>query len=122
VAEVLYNAAIPVIKSSILLLYRRIFPQLWLNRALLVLGLFIVSYSVAQILADIFQCTPANSLWGERPKKYCINYPLLIKIGGIINILTDAAILALPIPSLWKLNLSTARKRLLIVMFLIGGM
>ncbi|KAF2108972.1 hypothetical protein BDV96DRAFT_652214 [Lophiotrema nucula] len=120
-AEVMYNAAIPVIKSSILLLYHRIFPQQWLNRALLFLGLFIVSYSVAQILADIFQCTPVNSLWGERPKEYCINYPMLIKICGIINILTDVAILALPMPSLWRLNLSTARKRLLMVMFLVGG-
>ncbi|KAF2468387.1 uncharacterized protein BDR25DRAFT_205126, partial [Lindgomyces ingoldianus] len=121
VAEIMYNAAIPLIKSSILLLYHRIFPQRWLNQALLGLGLFIIAYSVAQILADIFQCTPVDSIWGASLKKHCIKYPMLIKICGIINILTDVAILALPIPSLWRLNLSAARKRLLLLMFLIGG-
>ncbi|KAF2820121.1 hypothetical protein CC86DRAFT_243293, partial [Ophiobolus disseminans] len=119
--KVTYNMAIPLIKSSILLLYHRIFPQQWFHRALLGLGIFIVGYSLAQIISTILQCTPIESLWGGSPKEHCINYPLLIKICGTINILTDVAILALPIPSLWKLNLSMARKRLLIVMFLAGG-
>ncbi|KAF2704364.1 hypothetical protein K504DRAFT_442554 [Pleomassaria siparia CBS 279.74] len=121
VAEVTYTMAIPLIKCSILLLYHRIFPQKWLNLALLGLGFFITAYNLAQILATIFQCAPVDSLWGASPKEHCINVPLLIKICGTINILTDVAILALPIPSLWKLNLSVARKRLLIVMFSMGG-
>ncbi|KAF2245034.1 hypothetical protein BU26DRAFT_434462 [Trematosphaeria pertusa] len=120
-AEIIYNAAIPFIKVSILLLYHRIFPQQWLNRALLWLGSFILAYSIAQIFADIFQCIPVDSLWGASPNRYCINYPLLIKICGVINILTDVAILALPMPSLLKLNLSASRKRLLMITFSIGG-
>jgi hypothetical protein len=121
-AEIMYNAAIPFIKASILLLYHRIFPQQWMKRALILLGSFIVAYSVAQVFADIFQCTPVDSLWGASPKQHCIDYPLLIKVCGVINILTDVAILALPMPSLWKLNLSSSRKRLLMITFLIGGM
>jgi hypothetical protein len=121
-AEIMYNAAIPFIKASILLLYHRIFPQLWMKRALLWLGFFILACSIAQIFADIFQCIPVGSLWGAHRKQYCINFPLLIKIFGVINILTDVAILALPMPSLWKLKLSESKKRLLLITFSIGGM
>lgn len=118
----MYNSAIPIIKTSILLLYRRIFPQRWLKWTLVGLGAFIIAYSVALVIADIFQCTPVDSLWGASPKKYCINFPLLIKISGVINILTDVAILAVPVMPLWSLKLSAARRRLLLLMFLIGGM
>lgn len=121
-AEIAYGLTILAIKCSILCLYYRIFPQLWLQRSLLGLGGFLAAYAVTQSLVSVFQCTPVESLWGAAPKKHCINYPVLVKVGGIVTILTDVITLSLPIPSLLKLNLSPTRKKLLIVTFLIGGM
>jgi len=120
-SETMYNVAIPVIKISILYLYRRIFPQPWFNRALIVLGGFIVAYSLAQIFADIFQCVPISSLWGATAPEFCINYPALIISMGVVNTVTDIIMLSLPMPLLWKLQLSTMRKRLLTGLFLMGG-
>ncbi len=52
-------------KVSILLLYKRIFPQKWFRSALLAVGAFVVSYSTVQFFADIFQCTPVSFLWDK---------------------------------------------------------
>lgn len=121
-AEVLYNSSIPIIKLSILCLYRRIFPQRWFSYTLMCLGAFVIAYSVASIFADVFQCVPTNSIWEREKAKFCINYPALIISTGVINVLTDIILLALPIPILWGLNMSLARKRLLTMLFLMGGL
>ncbi|KAF1919979.1 hypothetical protein BDU57DRAFT_513312 [Ampelomyces quisqualis] len=121
VVEVTYIVAILLIKSSILLLYHRIFPQLWFKWTLLGFGMFITAHFLASFIANLVRCTPMESLWDAAISKQCINYSLLVKITGSINILTDFAILALTIPLLWALNLSTARKSLLLLVFMIGS-
>lgn len=118
----MYNVSIPATKLSILFLYKRIFPQPWFNRTLMGLGAFIIAYSIAQIFGDIFQCIPVSSLWGATVAKHCIDYPKLIISMGVVNTITDIVMLALPIPLLWNLNLSLARKRLLTALFLMGGL
>ncbi|KAF4626140.1 hypothetical protein G7Y89_g12023 [Cudoniella acicularis] len=112
-AKTIYNVSIPLTKLSILFLYNRIFPQRWFNRTLVILGGFIIAYSLAQVFGDIFQCIPISSIWGETAPNYCINYPLLIIVIGVVNTITDIIILGLPMPLLWRLQLSTARKQLL---------
>lgn len=41
---------------------------------------------------------------------------------AIINILTDLAILALPLPWLWNLQMSKSRKFTVLAIFLLGGL
>jgi hypothetical protein len=121
-AETIYNVAIPLIKISILYLYGRIFPQKWFNRTLVVLGAFIIAYSLAQVFGDIFQCVPISSLWGATEPTFCINLPALIISMGVVNTVTDIIMLSLPMPLLWTLQLSTMRKKLLTGLFLMGGL
>jgi hypothetical protein len=118
----MYNVTLPVIKMSILSLYARIFPQERFNRILLVLGAFIIAYSLATVFADIFQCVPISSLWDATEPTFCMNYPALIISTGVVNTVTDIIMLSLPMPLLWKLQLSTTKKKLITSLFLMGGL
>ncbi|MCJ1455501.1 hypothetical protein MMC28_005856 [Mycoblastus sanguinarius] len=120
-AESFYTVSIFAIKLSILFLYRRIFPQRWFKHTLIVLGGFIVAYTLAQVFYVIFQCVPISSAWNPNETGKCVPYGSLALAMGIVNILTDITMLILPIPLLWKLNVSGTRKWMLTVMFSLGG-
>ena len=120
-AEILYSATIPTIKVSILCLYARIFPQKWFKYILWAVGVFCVAYTVAQFLADVLQCVPLDKLWDPTVAGACINFESVIISGGILNIVTDFMILTLPMPLVWQLQVPTAKKRTLSIMFGIGA-
>lgn len=109
-------------KISILMLYNRIFPLPWFRKTILGLGIFIVAYSVPQMFGTIFQCVPIHYQWTPGVVPKCIDYVAMIIACGVINIFTDFAILALPLPVLWRLQVSQHRKMALSFMFLIGSL
>ncbi|KAF1948665.1 hypothetical protein CC80DRAFT_458826 [Byssothecium circinans] len=123
VAETAYNFSIMTTKLSILCLYYRLFPLPWFKKAVMALGAFVIAYSIPQIFGDIFQCVPIKAKWDPvaAMTAHCIDYVKLIITCGIINIITDFMMLALPVPVLWSLHVSSHRKLVLSVMFLIGG-
>lgn len=111
-----------VIKTSILLLYRRIFPDRRFHLWVYAMGVFVVAYSVSAFFAFLFQCVPIAAGWDLNIKGRCINLSLAFTIVGAINVITDAVILAMPLPQLWRLNTTTARKAQLVGVFLTGGL
>jgi hypothetical protein len=86
------------------------------------MGVFVVAYSVSAFFAFLFQCVPIAAGWDLNIKGRCINLSLAFTIVGAINVITDAVILAMPLPQLWRLNTTTARKAQLVGMFLTGGL
>jgi hypothetical protein len=113
-----------ITKLSILVLYYRLFPLLWFKRVIYALAALVLAYGIPQIFVDIFQCVPLKAKWDPvaAMTAYCIDYVKLIIVCGIINIITDFMILALPIPVLWSLHVSHHRKLVLSAMFLLGGL
>ena len=77
-------------------------------------------YSIASFFGDIFQCVPLRKLWIPTVPGRCINFEALIIAGGVLNVVTDFAILGLPMPLLWRLEAPTRRKRLLSIVFSFG--
>jgi hypothetical protein len=71
----------------------------------------------------IFQCTPVSGAWqvwdGERPAK-CINQNAMVITTSSINIFLDLAIIGLPLPELYKLNLSLGKKIQVMLVFCLG--
>lgn len=114
--------AVLLVKYSILLLYSRIFPQRWFRRALYATALFILSWWLAGTLTSIFQCLPISSQWDPTVHGYCINYGNLVLATGIINIITDLVIIALPIRLVWQLKLKRMKKYLTILTFVSGSL
>ncbi len=61
--ETLYTPASTCIKFSVLLLYRRIFPNKKLKIVSWCITGFLITFALAQMLSVIIQCTPTAALW-----------------------------------------------------------
>jgi hypothetical protein len=107
-------------------LYGRIFAQtaVWFSHTLWLTALFIFMVMIPQCFVYIFQCVPIDSLWNDYGPGYrivCINFQAAIVAFGIINIVTDWWILALPIPIVMALSLERRTKWSICSLFLVGG-
>ena len=120
-ASALYVPPIATFKLSVLCLYRRIFPSNVLKRWLIAIGLFVLLYSTAAVFVVIFQCYPIESNWDPTISGTCVNYGTYVLVIGILNIASDIAILTLPLPSLWRLQMPRSQKWVLSGLFLLGG-
>lgn len=109
------------IKASILLLYVRIFPlsqfKMW---TWIMMGVN-VSYNVTFMICSIAQCLPINSRWDTTIPSVCLNYYAVVVASGVINIVTDVIILAMPIPLIHQLHIPGRKKHMLSAVFATGA-
>lgn len=121
--ECLYVASIALTKISMLLLYLRLFPGDQLRLAVKMVLAFTTAWGIAILFANVFACSPISYFWtqwdGEH-KGECVNNDQLLWAHALINIVLDAVIIALPMPTLFKLNMNWRKKAGVIVMFAIG--
>lgn len=70
----------------------------------------------------VMLCTPIQKLWDQTiTEGSCISLNILGLATTSVHIFTDFVILAMPIPLVLKLNASAEKKRLILLMFAIGG-
>ncbi|KAI1418596.1 MFS general substrate transporter [Hypoxylon sp. FL1857] len=123
VFSVLYNPALMVTKTSVLIFYLRLSKNTQKVLRLAswaVLGLVNVA-GVVLTLINIFQCRPIAAAYDPLVQPtYCI--PLLTQFicSAPINVVTDLAILALPLPVLTSMRLPRRQKVILIFTFALG--
>ncbi|MCJ1429126.1 hypothetical protein MMC29_007039 [Sticta canariensis] len=119
--EYFYTSAIAAVKISILLLYRRLFPNHRFRIILWSFGVFILTYSTVQLLVTLFQCRPIRGAWDPFIRANCIKLNLEFMIMGSLNVATDVTTLCLPMPLLWRLKISIERRLQVMSMILLGG-
>ena len=118
----MYTSAIAAVKISILLLYRRLFPDRRFRIILWTFGAFILTYSTVQLLVTLFQCRPIPGAWDPFIRAKCIKMKVIFLITGSLNVATDVTTLCLPMPLLWRLNVSIVHRLQVMSMFLLGGL
>ncbi|OJJ78179.1 hypothetical protein ASPBRDRAFT_37377 [Aspergillus brasiliensis CBS 101740] len=120
--DVLAAAGLALAKLSVLLFYRRIFA---INRAFSIatwiLGAIVVGWFISTACGLIFASHPVVGEWQPWVAHSHIAYKPFWITYGVLNLVLDIVILALPQPLVWKLNLSKARKRQLSLVFLLGA-
>lgn len=94
-------------------------PPLLLNRELC------LNMICPQILVTIFQCQPVSAFWNryDRPStsyKCPVNVNQFFNGNSIPNIITDAALLLLPLPQIWGLSLPKTQKLAVMFIFALG--
>ena len=118
-----YGIASAVPKLAVLDTYLKIFMSRWVRYALLATGFVIVTNAIVYIPTTIFQCAPVQSLWDHSiPNRKCNNIRLHYSLAGVPNILTDAVMLILPLPIIWKLQMDKGTKAGVLATFASGGM
>ncbi|KAI9847346.1 MAG: hypothetical protein M1838_000930 [Thelocarpon superellum] len=119
--EIMYNITIVLIKTSVLLFYRRALPLAGFRMVLNVATAFVIAWGISATLGVTFQCVPISYLWKHSGPAQCINQIALVISTAAINVFTDLFIVILPIPLVWRLQ-ATRRKRLAVSgIFVLGG-
>jgi hypothetical protein len=120
----LYFAIVTSIKISILLMYRRIFSidPSFRMRSLLLLGV-VSAFWLAVTIATLLNCRPLKYSWiGLSWEQYCFNYNIFWMITGVMEVVIDISILALPVRMVLQLQLSRKRRFSIMFVFLLGGL
>ena len=118
----IYATALMTIKFSILLLYRRLFVTPKFKLATNILAILVVLWWIAVLLAQILQCRPIQGIWDSTIQASCVK-PSDYYIGvAVPNILTDVAMLCLPVRMVWPLHTKLVPKIALTFTFLTGGL
>lgn len=121
--SILYNPALMATKTSVLVFYLRLAKN---TQTILRMGswavLVIVNLAgVILTFMNVFQCQPIAAAWDtDVTSTQCI--PLLTEFicSAPVNIVTDLAILALPLPVLTGMRLPPRQKTILILTFALG--
>ncbi|KAI9676799.1 MAG: hypothetical protein M1829_002894 [Trizodia sp. TS-e1964] len=121
---VLYNPALMATKTSILVFYLRLSRAQQGFRRASIATLSVVNIAgFALTVVNIFQCNPVGAVF-EYPlpsSATCTDIVTLFLSLAPINIITDLAILFLPMPILTKMCLPKKQKTILVITFALGG-
>lgn len=110
------------IKSSILLLYIRLFRvEVGFRRFCYGLLVFVAAWGVSVLFSTIFQCVPVQAAWIKPyPTAQCFSLRTWLIGTNVPNILVDVVIICAPMPLIWRLKLSWWRKVSLCGIFLLA--
>jgi hypothetical protein len=119
----LYNPVLGLVKWSIILFLIRLDDRRrYIRWTLIALQVFNVAHMVAVFLVVIFQCSPVNMYWNHHKTDElvegkivndgytCIDQASFSLSTAGISVLTDVAILLVPIAMMWNLRMPTRRK------------
>ena len=116
----LWNVTVCFSKLSVLFMYATVFVQESLLRWARYIGAFVAAWNVANIITALVICQPIARNWNFNLPGKCGSQPQFYTSMGVINILTDVAILALPLPYLFSLQMPWKRKLVATGMLTIG--
>lgn len=120
--ECMYVTAVALIKFSLLAMYLRIFPSRGFKIAAWIIGGTVLSWWIAIVLVCIFQCNPIYVAWEPWEAGQCINLKGSFIGNAVPNIITDIAILIMPVKQVWALHTAPAQKISLICTFGLGSL
>ncbi|KAK3497870.1 uncharacterized protein B0T23DRAFT_95589 [Neurospora hispaniola] len=120
VAQAFYKITINLTKTSILLLYLRIFVQRWFRIACYILIGIIIAYMIATFGASVWQCTPVPRAWDKSIPGTCVDITVNWYANAGFSISTDILILALPMYPIFTSHLRKTQKVAVVLMFALG--
>ncbi|KAL4810250.1 hypothetical protein BDV18DRAFT_166678 [Aspergillus unguis] len=125
VDELLYLAATPLTKISILCFYLRVFPRRSFRIATYVTIALNVVYILVFDLVTALQCSPVEGAWLQwdlthAGRFHCRNINAQSWAAAVVNIVLDVTVILLPLRELWVLNLSLRKKLFVMCMFSLG--
>jgi hypothetical protein len=78
----------------------------------------IAAWAIGTVVAGLTICQPIAFNWDQTiPGGKCGDQVLSFTITGVVNLITDVMVLALPMPYLFRLQLPTYKKVVLIGIF-----
>lgn len=120
--EFLYAISITFPKLAIITLYLRIFLGKWLRRITWLAGVVIALNGISIVITILALCRPISYRWNPAMHGHCGDRMAFYRFASIPNIASDVAVLLLPLPTLFKLKMSSQKKAGVILTFLTGSL
>jgi len=125
IVEIMYGPTVFIIKLSILLQYLRVFVPSRIASRPMYIGIHVVLWSnlicyTVDTFFEIFSCTPRALAWNKLLTGHCYNTNAAIVCTAVFNVLSDFAILFLPLYSIWTLQLKRSQKIGIYALFATG--
>ena len=78
-------------------------------------------FYVVAVIFIIVLCTPRKKIWNPLMQGgHCFSFNAIFQATGVFNVISDFAILILPMPCLWKLRMPLKKKLLMTAIFATG--
>ncbi|KAK5659960.1 hypothetical protein OQA88_13425 [Cercophora sp. LCS_1] len=119
---VVYSIALSMVKISIVLQYRRIFPIETLQRVSYWYLVFLSLWTLTLMVMLPTSCLPVEAFWdirGGRDSR-CTNLLAIWYTMAGVNFLTDAILFLMPMPVIRSLQLPRLQKIMLVAIFGVG--
>ncbi|WQF75221.1 Putative extracellular membrane protein, CFEM [Colletotrichum destructivum] len=119
----LYMTSLAFIKSSILFLYLRIFPDENFRRVLWGTQLFNLLIWITFVTGTFAACQPLNFFWNGWKREMtgkCFNLNAFAMCHGVLNVALDAWMLVLPATQIYGLRMKLKTKVGVMLMFGVG--
>jgi hypothetical protein len=107
-------------KLSILWFYTCIFSTKSFKIAAWTLMGIVAAYGVSFLVVFFTNCQPLSQPWNPVPHGYCKDVTIEQITSVSANMVIDAAIVVLPMPPLWGLQLATRKKIAISFLFSLG--
>ena len=120
VAELLYVFNLVWTKLSFLFLFYRIFRFRYFKVCAYIIGTFVILWAITITFLLVFICVPLQRLWYPDVPGRCIDKFGVWIANAISTIVTNVAILVLPLREGWKLQLRWKDKIAVLGTFFLG--
>lgn len=89
--------------------------------AILVIMALCISWSLVATLLSLLNCRPLSYNWNlQRPEGHCINRNAAFMAVSIIDVVTNAAILVLPLPRVIRTKITRPEKLVMASLLVLG--
>ncbi|KAJ5715968.1 uncharacterized protein N7483_013149 [Penicillium malachiteum] len=107
-------------RLGILLLYIEVFRVDWFYWSSIIIGTIVTLYWVASILTITLLCRPINSNWNIMVTGTCGDVGKTEYASAGFNLIIDFLVVALPMPTVWTLNMPKEKRVSITAAFLLG--
>ncbi|KAI0097977.1 hypothetical protein GGR51DRAFT_552771 [Nemania sp. FL0031] len=120
ISEFTYLLGTAMVKLSMLGLYYRIYTTPTFRRWCWVVIAGDLIYFIGFIPLFLTNCIPISQYWDPKPTGWCRDTIIGDHATVFVNLVLDIAVIALPLPVLWRLKMSIRDKLTVTAMFSIG--
>ncbi|KAH8687650.1 hypothetical protein BGZ60DRAFT_394117 [Tricladium varicosporioides] len=120
-ADVSYFISLSFTKFSILAFYWRLFQASRLRVGIYAVGITVIVWCFASIIAVSLTCVPFKAFWDPAVVGRCIDIGKYYFATSVPNVVTDFVLLLMPLPHLVKLKVSFWRKVVVLGLFCVGS-
>ncbi|PYH64418.1 uncharacterized protein BO88DRAFT_429486 [Aspergillus vadensis CBS 113365] len=121
--RLLYVLGLCFIKLSLLWFYLRLETRRFMQWLVYSVIFIVLGVSISSFFVDTISCIPPSKFWNSSKSGHCMStasQQKFYEVNGILVIVMDILIWAVPIPMLWRVRISLRKKIAVLGVFSVG--